>query len=89
MCYNLYFKKKDTRVLAHLNIVGVGMRSRAIWEQALADMDPQMTALTAMEYSEYIRGIIFLSSNHYKKAKLELRFSLGEEPRFAIFIIIP
>lgn len=48
--------KAKTRVLGFLNIVGSGMKGRAI-EQNLDDMDPVKTAETANKYGEVIVGI--------------------------------
>lgn len=54
--------KADTRVLALLNIVGTGMRSR-FEEQDVTDMNPEMTAyMVTRLYPEIIVGI---KSAHY------------------------
>jgi dihydroorotase len=46
----------DTRVLAFLNIVGLGMKGGAI-EQNLGDMDPKLTAIVARQNADVIVGI--------------------------------
>ena len=48
--------RSRTRVLAMLNIVGSGMRGGR-YEQNTADMDGQLTAVTALRYSRLIVGI--------------------------------
>jgi len=45
-----------TRVLAHLNIVGSGMRGSP-FEQDLNDMDPKLTALAARQHADIIVGV--------------------------------
>lgn len=45
-----------TRVLSFLNIVGAGMSGGA-YEQNLADMDPKLAAICALQNKEYIVGI--------------------------------
>jgi dihydroorotase len=47
--------RSQTRILAFLNIVGEGMRGGA-WEQNVHDMDPQMAAFVANQYSNFIVG---------------------------------
>jgi dihydroorotase len=46
----------ETRVLAFLNIVGAGMKGGAA-EQDLRDMDPKLTAMTALKYPEVVVGV--------------------------------
>lgn len=46
----------QTRVLSFLNIVGEGMRG-GIYEQNVADMDPDMASKAARQYKNYIVGI--------------------------------
>ncbi|WP_136465918.1 amidohydrolase/deacetylase family metallohydrolase [Flagellimonas onchidii] len=48
--------RSKTRVLAFLNIVGLGMKGGAI-EQDLADMDPKLTAMIAKQYPDMIVGV--------------------------------
>ncbi len=48
--------RSKTRVLAFLNIVGLGMKGGAI-EQDLADMDPKLTAMIANQYPDMIVGV--------------------------------
>ena len=57
--------RSQTRVLAFLNIVGSGMRGGPI-EQNLADMDPKLTAMRAVEFSEIVVGI---KVAHYRGAE--------------------
>ena len=45
-----------TRILAFLNIVGRGMKGGAI-EQDLRDMDPKLTAMTALKYPDVVVGV--------------------------------
>jgi len=47
--------KSETRVLAWLNIVGVGYR-RGAYEQNVADMDPKLAAIVARRHKEHIIG---------------------------------
>jgi dihydroorotase len=49
--------RSRTRVLAFINIVGVGMKGVVPYEQNLNDMDPKMTALVANQFSDYIVGV--------------------------------
>lgn len=46
----------QTRVLSFLNIVGEGMRG-GVYEQNVADMDPEMAAKAAIRYKDYVVGI--------------------------------
>jgi dihydroorotase len=46
----------QTRVLSFLNVVGEGMRG-GIYEQNVADMDPEMAAKAAIRYKDYVVGI--------------------------------
>lgn len=48
--------RSQTRVLSFLNIVGEGMRGRDDYEQDISDMDPKMSAKTALENKEYVVG---------------------------------
>jgi dihydroorotase len=49
--------RSRTRVLAFINIIGVGMKGVVPYEQNLSDMDPRMTALVANQFSDYIVGV--------------------------------
>jgi dihydroorotase len=49
--------RSQTRVLAFINIVGVGMKGVVPYEQNLNDMDPKMTALVANQFSDYVVGV--------------------------------
>lgn len=46
--------RSQTRVLAFINIVGVGMKGVVPYEQNLNDMDPKMTALVANQFPEIV-----------------------------------
>lgn len=48
--------KSKTRVLGFMNIVGHGMAGGAN-EQDLADMDPKLTAMEAMAFSDHVIGV--------------------------------
>ncbi len=48
--------RSKTRVLAFLNIVGLGMKGDA-HEQDLRDMDAKLTAVTAKRYSDVVVGV--------------------------------
>ena len=48
--------RSQTRVLSFLNIVGEGMRGRDDFEQDISDMDPKMSAKTALENKDYVVG---------------------------------
>ncbi len=48
--------RSKTRVLAFLNIVGLGMQGGAR-EQDLTDMDAKLTAITARRYQDYVVGV--------------------------------
>ncbi|MFB6248482.1 MAG: amidohydrolase/deacetylase family metallohydrolase [Salinibacter sp.] len=52
---NQAVEHSKTRVLAFLNIVGVGMKG--LPEQNLRDMNPRMTAMAAEQYSDVVVGI--------------------------------
>jgi dihydroorotase len=52
---NQAVEHSKTRVLAFLNIVGVGMKGMP--EQNLRDMNPRMTAMAAEQYSDVVVGI--------------------------------
>lgn len=49
--------RSRTRVLAFINIIGVGMKGVVPYEQNVNDMDPKMTALVANQFSDYIVGV--------------------------------
>lgn len=54
--------RSQTRILAFINIIGVGMRGVEPWEQNLGDMDPKLTGLVANQFSE----IVGVKVAHYR-----------------------
>ncbi|WP_422082426.1 amidohydrolase/deacetylase family metallohydrolase [Ulvibacterium sp.] len=48
--------RSKTRVLAFLNIVGLGMKGGAI-EQNVADMDPKLTTMVAEQFPDIVVGV--------------------------------
>ncbi|MCC5908378.1 MAG: amidohydrolase/deacetylase family metallohydrolase [Balneolaceae bacterium] len=56
--------RSQTRILAFINIVGVGMKGVVPYEQNLNDMDPKMTALVANQFPEIVGVKIAHYSGH-------------------------
>jgi dihydroorotase len=54
--------RSQTRVLAFINIVGVGMRGVEPWEQNLGDMDARLTGLVTNQFPE----IVGVKVAHYR-----------------------
>jgi dihydroorotase len=54
--------RSQTRILAFINIVGLGMRGVEPWEQNVNDMDPKMTGMVARQHPE----IVGVKVAHYR-----------------------
>jgi len=68
--------RSRTRVLAFLNIVGVGMKGGPL-EQNLNDMDPKMTALVAMQYPDVVVGVKLAHYEGYDWTPTDLAVEAG------------
>ena len=68
--------RSKTRVLAFLNIVGLGMKGGAI-EQNLSDMDPKLTTMIAKQYPEIVVGVKLAHYNGFDWKPTELTVEAG------------
>lgn len=69
--------RSKTRVLAFLNIVGLGMKGGAI-EQNLLDMDPKLTAMIAKQYPDIIVGVKLAHYNGFDWTPTERAVEAGK-----------
>lgn len=70
-------EKSKTRVLAFLNIIGLGMQGGEI-EQNIDDMDAMLTAEMANKYPEHIVGIKLAHFNGYNWIPVDRVIKAGE-----------
>lgn len=70
-------EKSKTRVLAFLNIIGLGMQGGEI-EQNINDMDAMLTAEMANKYPEHIVGIKLAHFNGYNWIPVDRVIKAGE-----------
>ena len=70
-------EKSKTRVLAFLNIIGLGMQGGEI-EQNIDDMDAMLTAEMANKYPEHIVGIKLANFNGYNWIPVDKVTKAGE-----------
>ena len=70
-------EKSKTRVLAFLNIIGLGMQGGET-EQNIDDMDPELTAKMVNKYPEHIVGIKLAHFNGYNWIPVDKVTKAGE-----------
>ena len=70
-------EKSKTRVLAFLNIIGLGMQGGET-EQNIEDMDPELTAKMVNKYPEHIVGIKLAHFNGYNWIPVDKVTRAGE-----------
>ena len=77
--------RSKTRVLAFLNIVGLGMKGGAI-EQNVADMDPKLTTMVAEQYPEIVVGVKLAHYNGHDWTPTELTVEAGRQAGIPVMI---
>ncbi len=73
-----------TRVLALLNIVGVGMKG--LPEQDLRDMNPRMTAMAAEQYSDVVVGVKLAHYRGHDWTPTERAVEAGERADIPVMV---
>lgn len=77
--------RSKTRVLAFLNIVGLGMKGGAI-EQDVLDMDPKLTAMIAKQFPDIVVGIKLAHYSGYNWTPTERAVEAGEMANIPVMI---
>ncbi|MCL6275099.1 amidohydrolase/deacetylase family metallohydrolase [Muricauda sp. 2012CJ35-5] len=77
--------RSKTRVLAFLNIVGLGMKGGAI-EQDVLDMDPKLTAMIAKQFPDIVIGIKLAHYSGYNWTPTERAVEAGEMANIPVMI---
>ncbi|MEM9141518.1 MAG: amidohydrolase/deacetylase family metallohydrolase [Bacteroidota bacterium] len=77
--------RSKTRVLAFLNIVGLGMKGGAI-EQDLADMDPKLTTMIAKQYPEIVVGVKLAHYSGFDWTPTERAVEAGKQAGIPVMI---
>ncbi|MEO1009784.1 MAG: amidohydrolase/deacetylase family metallohydrolase [Bacteroidota bacterium] len=77
--------RSKTRVLAFLNIVGLGMKGGAI-EQNVGDMDPKLTTMIAKQYPEIVVGVKLAHYSGYDWTPTERTVEAGKQAGIPVMI---
>jgi len=77
--------RSKTRVLAFLNIVGLGMKGGAI-EQNVADMDPKLTTMVAEQYPDIVVGVKLAHYNGFDWRPTERAVEAGKQAGIPVMI---
>ena len=77
--------RSKTRVLAFLNIVGLGMKGGAI-EQDISDMDSKLTAMVAKQYPEIVVGVKLAHYNGFDWTPTERAVEAGKQAGIPVMI---
>ena len=78
-------ERSKTRVLALLNIVGSGMKGRAV-EQNLRDMNPRVTAMAAEQYSDVVVGVKLAHYRGHDWTPTERAVEAGERADIPVMV---
>ncbi len=77
--------RSKTRVLAFLNIVGLGMKGGAI-EQDVSDMDARLTAMVAKQFPEIVVGVKLAHYSGYNWTPTERAVEAGKLANIPVMI---
>ncbi len=77
--------RSKTRVLAFLNIVGLGMKGGAI-EQNVADMDPKLTTMVAEQFPDIVVGVKLAHYNGFDWTPTERAVEAGKQAGIPVMI---
>ncbi|WP_299530128.1 amidohydrolase/deacetylase family metallohydrolase [Ulvibacterium sp.] len=77
--------RSKTRVLAFLNIVGLGMKGGAI-EQNVGDMDPKLTTMVAKQYPDIVVGVKLAHYNGFDWTPTERTVEAGKQAGIPVMI---
>lgn len=77
--------RSKTRVLAFLNIVGLGMKGGAI-EQNVADMDPKLTTMVAEQFPDIVVGVKLAHYSGFDWTPTERAVEAGKQAGIPVMI---
>jgi dihydroorotase len=78
-------ERSETRILAFINIVGVGMEGEPE-EQDLGDMNPKLTAMTAGQYEDVIVGVKLAHYRGHEWEPTERAVKAGERAGIPVMV---